>query len=108
MLAGLDVQRCGFVARVRRRRPHREFLRVLRSQWPRGRLILVSDSLSIDTTPEVRVWLKRPFGTLHQWAIIMGTEVRPVVSRLMPLSEAARAHQLLYDRAVTGRIVLRV
>jgi hypothetical protein len=33
-------------------------------------------------------------------------KIRPVVSRVMPLAEVARAHQILYDRGVTGRIVL--
>jgi NADPH:quinone reductase-like Zn-dependent oxidoreductase len=31
-----------------------------------------------------------------------------VVSRIMPLAQAAEAHRLLHDRAVTGRIVLEI
>jgi hypothetical protein len=30
------------------------------------------------------------------------------VSRLMPLADAAKAHQMLYDRGVVGRIVLQL
>lgn len=38
--------------------------------------------------------------------LVASGSVRPVVERTMPLSEAAAAHRLLEENAVTGRIVL--
>jgi len=40
--------------------------------------------------------------------LVVEKKIRPMVSKVMPLSEVARAHQILYDRGVTGRIVLSV
>ena len=68
VLAGLDVRSGQVVERVRRRRRHQEFLellKALRSRWPRGRLILVADNLSIHTTPEVRAWLAQQSGRVR-------------------------------------------
>ena len=35
-------------------------------------------------------------------------KLRPVLSEVLPLHEAARAHQLIEDRAVLGKLVLEV
>ena len=40
--------------------------------------------------------------------LVASGKVLPMLSEVMPLAEAATAHRLLYDRKVTGRIVLRV
>jgi len=50
------------------------------------------------TTPELS----------ESFRLVLEKKVRPAVSRLMPLADAAKAHQILYDRGVTGRIVLQV
>ncbi len=44
----------------------------------------------------------------ESFRLVTEKKVKPVVSRVMPLAEAAKAHQILYDRGVTGRIVLQV
>lgn len=65
IFAGLDVRTGQVVVKVRRRRPHHEFLellKALRTRWPRGTLILVLDNLSIHTTPEVQMWLHEQAG----------------------------------------------
>jgi len=54
--------------RVRRRRRHQEFLELLkaiRARWPRGRLIIVLDNLSIHTTPEIQAWLREQGGRVR-------------------------------------------
>ena len=60
ILAGFDVRTGRVTVMVRRRRRHQEFLELLqalRRRWPRGRLIIVVDNLSIHAHPAVRVWL---------------------------------------------------
>lgn len=62
VLAGLDVRSGRVALVVRRRRRHVEFLELLeavRARWPRGRLIIVADNLSIHTHPNVTAWLAR-------------------------------------------------
>jgi NADPH:quinone reductase-like Zn-dependent oxidoreductase len=33
--------------------------------------------------------------------------IRPLIDRVLPLEQAARAHRLVQDRATTGTIILR-
>ena len=59
-VAGFDVRTGRVTVLVRRRHRHQEFLellRALRRRWPRGRLIIVVDNLSIHRHPNVKVWL---------------------------------------------------
>jgi transposase len=68
ILAGMDVRTGQVVGRVRRRRRHQEFLellKALRARWPRGKLVIVLDNLSIHTTPEVQAWLQAQAGRVR-------------------------------------------
>lgn len=68
ILAGWAVRSGQVALRVRRRRRHHEFLELLtliRARWPRGRLIIVLDNLSIHTTPEVQAWLQAQAGRVR-------------------------------------------
>jgi acryloyl-coenzyme A reductase len=40
--------------------------------------------------------------------LVTEKKIRPVVAEVMPLSDVAKAQQMLYDRQVTGRLVLSV
>ena len=40
------------------------------------------------------------------WPWVHAGVVRPIIDRVLPLQEAARAHELLADGAVTGKVVL--
>ena len=95
------------------------FDQAMRSLAPAGRLIMVGN---LETKPAAfnpglvilkELEIRGSFATTtpelsESFRLVAEKKVRPVVSRLMPLAEAARAHQLLYDRGVTGRIVLQV
>jgi len=68
ILAGLDVRSGQVVVRVRRRRRHHEFLdllHALRARWPRGKLMIVLDNLSVHTTPAVQAWLRAQAGRVR-------------------------------------------
>ncbi|HWP57475.1 MAG TPA: IS630 family transposase [Candidatus Acidoferrales bacterium] len=68
VLAGLELRTNHVTLKVRRRRRHQEFLeflQALRTRWPKGKLIVVLDNLSIHTTPEVQAWLKAQAGKVH-------------------------------------------
>ena len=68
VLAGWDVRTGRVVALVRRRRRGQEFLQLLRRLrrvWPRGRLVIILDNLSIHTTPAVRAWLAAQNGRVR-------------------------------------------
>ncbi len=68
ILAGLDVRTGRVTALVRRRRRHQEFLallQALRHRWPRGRLIVVADNLSIHTHPAVTAWIDAQAGRVR-------------------------------------------
>ena len=68
VLAGWDVRTGRVVAMVRRRRRGQEFLQLLgrlRRVWPRGRLVIILDKLSIHTTPEVRAWVAAQDGRVR-------------------------------------------
>ena len=91
----------------------------MRSLAPAGRLIVVGN---LETKPATfnpglvilkELEIRGSFATTtpelsESFRLVAEKKVRPVVSRLAPLSEAAKAHQILYDRGVTGRIVLQV
>ena len=95
------------------------FDQAMRSLAPAGRLIVVGN---LETRPvsfmpglvilkelEIRGSFATTTPELSESFRLVGEKkVRPMVSRLMPLSDAPRAHQILYDRGVTGRIVLQV
>jgi D-arabinose 1-dehydrogenase-like Zn-dependent alcohol dehydrogenase len=95
------------------------FDQTLRSLAPAGRLIVVGN---LETRPvsfmpglvilkelEIRGSFATTTAELSEsFRLVTEKKVRPVVSRLMPLAEIARAHQILYDRGVTGRIVVQV
>jgi transposase len=68
VLAGWDVRTGRVVAVVRRHRRGQEFLQLLsrlRRVWPRGRLVIILDNLSIHTTPAVRAWLAAQDGRVR-------------------------------------------
>ncbi|MGH8060092.1 MAG: transposase, partial [Candidatus Entotheonellia bacterium] len=54
-----------------RRRRHHEFLELLqalRARWPKGKLVIVLDNLSIHTTPAIRAWLQDQGGRVRfEW-----------------------------------------
>jgi len=67
-LAGLDVRTGQITLVVRRRRRHQEFLDLLQAlhrRWPRGRLIIVADNLSIHTHPAVAAWVATQQGRVQ-------------------------------------------
>lgn len=68
VLAGLDVRSGRVTLLVRHRRRHEEFLallQALRRSWPRGRLIVVADNLSIHTHPNVKAWVRDQEGKVR-------------------------------------------
>ena len=95
------------------------FDQAMRSLAPAGRLIMVGN---LETKPasfnpglvilkelEIRgSFATTPPELSESFRLVAEKKVRPVVSRLMPLADAAEAHQILYDRGVVGRIVLQV
>ena len=95
------------------------FDQAMRSLAPAGRLIMVGN---LETKPasfnpglvilkelEIRgSFATTPPELSESFRLVAEKKVRPVVSRLMPLADAAKAHQILYDRGVVGRIVLQV
>jgi len=95
------------------------FDQAMRSLAPAGRLIMVGN---LETKPAAfnpglvilkELEIRGSFATTtpelsESFRLVAEKKVRPVVSRLMPLADAGKAHQLLYDRGVTGRIVLQV
>ncbi len=95
------------------------FDQALRSLAPAGRLIVVGN---LETRPvsfmpglvilkelEIRGSFATTTAELSEtFRLVTEKKIRPIVSRVMPLADAGRAHQILYDRGVTGRIVLQV
>jgi acryloyl-coenzyme A reductase len=95
------------------------FDQAMRSLAPAGRLIVVGnlEARPVSFMPGLVILkeleIRGSFATTtselaESFRLVMERKVRPIVSRVMPLAEAAKAHQILYDRGVTGRIVLRV
>jgi len=91
----------------------------IRSLAPAGRLIVVGnlETRPVSFMPGLVILkeleIRGSFATTtpelsESFRLVREKKVRPVVSKLMPLAEAAKAHQILYDRGVTGRIVLQV
>ena len=95
------------------------FDQALRSLAPAGRLILVG---SLETKlasfmPGLMI-LKElqvlgSFATttaelVEAFRLVTEKKIRPIVADVMPLSDVARAQQMLFDRQVTGRLVLSV
>ena len=91
----------------------------MRSLAPAGRLIVVGN---LETRPvsfmpglvilkelEIRGSFATTTAELSEsFRLVTEKKIRPVVSRVMPLAEVAKAHQILFDRGATGRIVLQV
>lgn len=109
VLAGMDIRSGKVVALVRRRRRGREFLELLkavRRRWPRGKLILVVDNLSVHKTPEVRAWLREQAGRvrfeflpvhaswLNQIEIWFSVLQRQVLTHTSDVSYEARAARI--------------
>ena len=109
VLAGLDVRSGTVVQLVRRRRRRQELLQLLkaiRRRWPRGRLIIVLDNLSIHTAPEVRSWLQEQNGRaqfaflplhaswLNQIEIWFSILERQILARSGDLAYAGRAARI--------------
>jgi len=95
------------------------FDQAMRSLAPAGRLILVGnlETLPAGFNPGLVILkeleIRGSFATTtpelsESFRLVAEKKVRPVVSRLMPLADAAKAHQMLYDRGVVGRIVLQL
>jgi acryloyl-coenzyme A reductase len=95
------------------------FDQAMRSLAPAGRLIMVGnlETMPASVNPGLVILkeleIRGSFATTtpelsESFRLVAEKKVRPVVSRLMPLQDAAKAHQILYDRGVTGRIVLQV
>ncbi|MGH9749685.1 MAG: zinc-binding dehydrogenase [Candidatus Polarisedimenticolia bacterium] len=91
----------------------------LRSLGPAGRLIVVGNletrtvafmpGLVILKELEIRGSFATTTSELSEsFRLVTEGKVKPVVSKVMPLHEAARAHQMLFEKGVTGRIVLQV
>lgn len=56
------------MVQVRRRRRHHEvlaLLQALRARWPRGRLVIVLDNLSIHPTPAIQAWRQDQAGRVR-------------------------------------------
>ncbi len=95
------------------------FDQAIRSLAPAGRLIVVGN---LETKPvsfmpglvilkelEIRGSFATTTSELSEtFRLVAEKKIKPMVTRVMPLAEVAKAHQILYDRGVTGRIVLQV
>ena len=95
------------------------FDQAMRSLAPAGRLIVVGN---LETRPvsflpglvilkelEIRGSFATTTAELSEtFRLVTEKKIRPVVSSVIPLADVAKAHQILFDRGVTGRIVMRV
>jgi acryloyl-coenzyme A reductase len=95
------------------------FDQAIRSLAPAGRLIVVGN---LETKPvsfmpglvilkelEIRGSFATTTAELSEtFRLVTEKKIKPMVTKVMPLAEVAKAHQILYDRGVTGRIVLQV
>ena len=91
----------------------------LRSLRPAGRLVMVGnlETKPVSFMPGLMILKELEFiGSFatttdelaEAFRLVESGSIRPMLSDTLPLEEAAHAHQLLYDRQATGRIVLRV
>ncbi|MFQ5878425.1 MAG: zinc-binding dehydrogenase [Acidobacteriota bacterium] len=95
------------------------FDQALHTLAPAGRMVIVGDlgarpvslvpGLVILKELEIRGSFATTTAELSEaLRLVAENRIRPVISRVMPLSRVAEAHRMLYDRAVTGRLVLAV
>lgn len=95
------------------------FDQAMRSLAPAGRLIVVGnlDARPVSFMPGLvilkEIEIRGSFATTtteltESFRLVTEKKIRPVVSRVVPLAEIASAHQSLFDRGATGRIVARV
>jgi len=91
----------------------------IRSLAPAGRMIVVGnlETRPVSVMPGLLILkeleIRGSFATTtaelsESFRLVAEKKIKPVVSKVMPLSEVGRAQQILYDRGVTGRIVLSV
>jgi len=91
----------------------------VRSLAPGGRLVMVGslETRSVSFLPGLMILKELEFiGSFatttaelsEAFRLITEGKVRPVVSEVMALDDVARAHSMLFDRQITGRVVLRV
>ena len=95
------------------------FDQALRSLAPAGRLILVGNLETKPVSFMPGLMILKELQVLGSFAtttaelteafrLVTEKKIRPIVAYVMPLSDAAKAQQMLYDRQVTGRLVLSV
>jgi D-arabinose 1-dehydrogenase-like Zn-dependent alcohol dehydrogenase len=91
----------------------------LRSLSPAGRLIVVGnlETRNVAFMPGLVILkeleIRGSFATTttelaESFRLVTEGRVKPVVTKVMGLADVARAHQILYEKGVTGRIVLKV
>jgi len=91
----------------------------VRSLAPGGRLVMVGslETRSVSFLPGLMILKELEFiGSFatttaelaEAFRLITDGKVRPVVSEVMSLDDAAHAHRMLFDRQITGRVVLRI
>lgn len=95
------------------------FDQAIRSLAPAGRMIVIGNletrmasfmpGLLILKELELRGSFATTTAELSEaFRLVTEKKIRPIVADVMPLSEVVKAQQMLYDRAVTGRLVLSV
>jgi len=95
------------------------FEKSLRSLSRGGRLVTCGATTGGEVTINLRLVffkllsiLGSTMGSLAELQEIMkhveAGRLRPVVDRVLPMSEVAQGHRLLEDRAIFGKVVLRV
>ena len=89
----------------------------VRSLRPSGRLVMVGnlETKRVSFMPGLMIlkelefigsFATTPDELAEAFRLVEDGSIRPVLAETLPLEEAARAHELLYDRKVTGRLVL--
>lgn len=95
------------------------FAESLRSMAVGGRLVMVGnlETHTVDFMPGLMILKELEFiGSFatttaelaEAFRLVEKGDVRPVLAGTLPLAEAPRAHQLLYDRRVVGRLALQI
>ncbi len=91
----------------------------VRSLAPGGRLVMVGslETRSVSFLPGLMILKELEFiGSFatttaeltEAFRLITAGKVRPVISEVMSLDDVAHAHSMLFDRQITGRVVLRI